>query len=380
MCFVGDPDVPTVDLGGDTLTYAWVARDPSGVVIDSGSAPAPGARYMGVGTCRYSYLEAYALNDLSPGTTYAIEVRATITPPAGDIRTITDDLVVTTTGGCPIDAPEESPPAYTYLHALVDDENVVTAVYSIAPAMILISPFSEWGRWAPTYYGWPGKQYAGPGYIYDPAAENFGPRLPAGGELPEADVAGLAGIAACASEPGIAVDLTIAGESQDNCRVEDDAVIGTSAGGCAITVTVRRTGRRATRASSRSFGAFAYVRGRGTRPARPARPAPPLTPARNTRPDGAPLSAQRGTASGVTWTMRSGRVAMARFPAALGTRYRVAARNPQGTTHRGTCVVRRGTAVCMVRLRNAGAWRVAITPIVDGRPGTPTRTRIIVPG
>ena len=128
VCFeASDPSTGTIDLGTEQLdTIQWTARGPSGGVVGTGQSPPPGMQYAGhsLGTCRYLYFEAYDLRDLIPGTTYTIETLATLRSPSGPSRTLADTMTVTTTGGCPLDAPAESPPRYTYLHAIIDDQNV----------------------------------------------------------------------------------------------------------------------------------------------------------------------------------------------------------------------------------------------------------------
>jgi hypothetical protein len=376
VCFEGaDPDLQTIELGPEILEFSWTARDAAGAVVGSDRSPAPGVRYHSFGTCRYGYVQAYDIRDLTPGATYAIDTEAVLTSPSGATRTLTDRLIVTTTGGCPIDAPVENPPRYTYLHAIVDDQNRVTQVHSIAPGTVLLPPWSA-TRYVPTYYGWPGKQYAGIGYIYDPETDNFAPPLPAGVELPEGELLRLAGMSGCDDAPGTEVDLVVAPASQDNCTAVDGGVQGFAPGPCAVELTIRRTAR-STR--TRTVTALAMVRGSASRPARPVpgRPARPTTPAPPTAAGGA--SAVGGTASAVAWTARADdRTATARFRAVRGTAYRIRAVRAGSPSRTGVCRVRAGSATCTISLDAEGRWRVSITPMVDGRAGRPIRARIVM--
>lgn len=377
ICFdAADPDAQNIELGSETMEFEWTARDAAGTVIGTDRSPAPGVRYLGFGTCRFGYVQAYALNDLTPGATYAIETRATLTAPSGAEQVLTDVLTVTTTGGCPIDAPVENPPRYTYLHAVVDDDNRVTMVHSIAPGTILLPPWSS-VRYIPTYYGWPGKQYAGIGYIYDPETDNFAPPLPAGVEMLEADLLGLAGLSGCDGAPGTEVDLEIAPASQDNCAVVDGGVQGFAPGACAVEMTIRRAARASRSTRARTVTAVAIVRGSSSRPigTNPNRTVRPPSPAQSQ--NGSPGSAAGATAGAIAWSTRSAdRTATARFRAVRGATYRIRAVLPGSPTRRGSCRVRTGSAMCTIALGATGRWRVTVTPIVKGIAGTPIRTRI----
>ena len=99
ICFE-EPGQRSIEFGATTMSYTWTARDPNGDVIASESSPAPGVRYLGVPTCPNGYITAYDIRDLSPGTTYSITADATLADPTST-STLSDTLVVTTTGGCP---------------------------------------------------------------------------------------------------------------------------------------------------------------------------------------------------------------------------------------------------------------------------------------
>ena len=263
-----DPAAQAIAFDNDRLSYSYTVTDPDGHAVGSGSSPAQGVTYVSMPTCNYGYPEAYAVNGLTPGTTYTITTTATLTPVnGGSDQVLTDTLVVTTTGGCPIGAPEEEVPRYTYLHALLDANNVVTVVNSIAPGTIHQEPWASQGTWVPTYFGWPGKQYAGIGYVYDPVTENFGPPFQADTSLPESDLLALAGFDGCASDPGYDVGVIVDPGSDDNCSVSGDRLLAVSAGVCEVQVTVRGavrsgSGKRALRtAPTRSVAAMLVVRG-----------------------------------------------------------------------------------------------------------------------
>lgn len=375
VCFEGvSPETQTIELGSEVIEFSWTARDAAGSVVGADRSPAPGVRYHSFGACRYGYVQAYDIRDLTPGATYTIDTQATLTSPSGATRTVTDSLVVTTTGGCPIDAPVESPPRFTYLHAIVDDQNRVTQVHSIAPGTVLMPPWSA-TRYVATYYGWPGKQYAGIGYIYDPETDNFAPPLPAGVELPEEELLTLVGMSGCHDAPGTEVDLAVAPASQDNCAAVDGGVQGFAPGACAVELTISRSGRLL---RTRSVTALAMVRGSASRPVKPTtgRPTRPTTPA---APTGTAAAGIAGTASAIAWSARAAdRTANARFRAVRGAAYRIRAVRPGAAARTGTCRVRTGTAVCTVSVDSAGSWQVSVTPIIDGRIGKPIRTRIVL--
>lgn len=316
VCFeAADAGVENLRLETDTLAYAYSVRGPDGVPVASGAMPAPGVTYVSVPTCAYSYVAAFDVRDLAPGTTYTIAVEASLTPRAGGSPQLLEDtLVVTTTGGCPTNAPVEAPPAYTYLHALVDADNVVTSVLSIGPATIRQAPWSGLGRWIPTYYGWPGKTYAGIGYGYDPVTDDFHP-------------------------PGW---TSGAGSGDDTC------------GGPADPPPTEPPPTDSPPSDSP-----------------PVDPPPAALAAVTTTSIASVTAAQ--TFGSVVWTHPAGRAPLrAEFSALPGTDYAIAAAAAGGRRAvRGSCVQAGGRVTCLIRLVGRGRARVLITPTRNGVPGRP---------
>lgn len=363
VCFEA-PGQSSIEFGATTMSYSWTASGPGGAVVGSDSSPAPGVRYISVPTCPYGYISAYDIRDLTAGTTYAITVQASLAGPTGT-TTLSDELVVTTTGGCPVDPPAEEPPAYTYLHAMVGDDNVVTGVYSIAPATILQSPWREMAHWVPTYYGWPGRQYAGIGYIYDPATDNFGPPLPTGDVAPPDEILRAAGLDGCDTDPG---DIDVAPTSIDNCEATDSGgIVGTAAGACAVTIRAMSPSGRVRRAQ-----ALLMVTGSSRPYVRPIRPGAVKDPA-------PPRSATPTTGSAVVWTSpAASRTVRSRFRGTRGTSYRISATRVGASSVRGTCDRHAGTVRCAIDLPDPGHWSVAVTPTRNGIAGTAVRRTVVV--
>lgn len=57
--------------------------------------------------------------------------------------------------------------------AQLDDNNVVTHVAVVQREFLEANPQRYTGRWVETFFDTAGKQYAGIGYIYDEATEDF---------------------------------------------------------------------------------------------------------------------------------------------------------------------------------------------------------------
>ncbi|MFM9124006.1 MAG: GLUG motif-containing protein, partial [Actinomycetota bacterium] len=117
----------------------------------------------------------------------------------------------------------------------------------------------------------------------------------------------------------------------------------------------------------------------------------PSTPAATVTAPSAP--ATPSTPNGITWSGArdtEGPI-VATFDAAPDTTYRIAA-IPQTNrlapravrTVRGTCTVTTGAgttrriARCTIRLRTAGSWRIAITPVLAGVTGVPATKRVTI--
>ena len=57
--------------------------------------------------------------------------------------------------------------------AQINDDNVVTHVAVVQREFLEANPQRYTGRWVETFFDTAGKQYAGVGYIYDEAIEDF---------------------------------------------------------------------------------------------------------------------------------------------------------------------------------------------------------------
>ncbi len=57
--------------------------------------------------------------------------------------------------------------------AQIDANNVVTAVHVVQQDFLEANPDRYTGTWVETFIGVEGKTYAGIGYIYDPATQDF---------------------------------------------------------------------------------------------------------------------------------------------------------------------------------------------------------------
>lgn len=69
--------------------------------------------------------------------------------------------------------------------AQLDENNVVTHVAVVTREFLEANPDRYQGRWVETFFDTEGKTYAGVGFIYDEAKEDFiPPILPAEIELP----------------------------------------------------------------------------------------------------------------------------------------------------------------------------------------------------
>jgi hypothetical protein len=63
--------------------------------------------------------------------------------------------------------------------AQIDDNNVVIDVAVVQQDFLEANPDRYTGTWVETFIGVEGKTYAGMGYIYDPATQDFAaPELP----------------------------------------------------------------------------------------------------------------------------------------------------------------------------------------------------------
>lgn len=57
--------------------------------------------------------------------------------------------------------------------AQLDDNNIVTDVRVVTREFLEANPDRYTGRWVETFFDTAGKQYAGIGFIYDEATEDF---------------------------------------------------------------------------------------------------------------------------------------------------------------------------------------------------------------
>jgi hypothetical protein len=67
--------------------------------------------------------------------------------------------------------------------AQIDDNNIVTNVAVVTKTFLEANPDRYEGTWVETFVDVEGKTYAGIGYIYDPATQDF--VIPVAPELPE---------------------------------------------------------------------------------------------------------------------------------------------------------------------------------------------------
>jgi hypothetical protein len=57
--------------------------------------------------------------------------------------------------------------------AQIDDNNIVTSVHVVQQEFLEANPQRYTGRWVETFFDTPGKTYAGIGYTYDEATQDF---------------------------------------------------------------------------------------------------------------------------------------------------------------------------------------------------------------
>jgi hypothetical protein len=57
--------------------------------------------------------------------------------------------------------------------AQIDDNNIVTSVHVVQQEFLEANPQRYTGRWVKTFFDTPGKTYAGIGYTYDEATQDF---------------------------------------------------------------------------------------------------------------------------------------------------------------------------------------------------------------
>lgn len=69
--------------------------------------------------------------------------------------------------------------------AQIDDNNIVITVHVVSAEFMAENPDRYPGTWIETYCDMPGKTYAGIGYTYDPATQNFIPPSPPYPPTPE---------------------------------------------------------------------------------------------------------------------------------------------------------------------------------------------------
>jgi hypothetical protein len=63
--------------------------------------------------------------------------------------------------------------------AQIDDDNIVTNIAVVHHNFLEANPDRYPGTWVETFFDIPNKTYAGIGYTYDPATQNFtAPELP----------------------------------------------------------------------------------------------------------------------------------------------------------------------------------------------------------
>jgi hypothetical protein len=63
--------------------------------------------------------------------------------------------------------------------AQIDENNFVTSVHVVERKFLEANPDRYPGTWVETFYNVPNKTYAGMGYTYDPATQDFiAPELP----------------------------------------------------------------------------------------------------------------------------------------------------------------------------------------------------------
>ena len=205
----------------------------------------------------------YSVDPLAPGTTYTFAGTYTLTPmvlsggswvntgAADPARVYTASAMVTTGGGCPVGAPDDTGlrmhPWWTvgveadgrvlFPGYIIDAENVPAWAWQQNPTIV---------SWKPSYL-WSGRTLATTGMYFDAATGGFGPRIPTGGSISAASLASQAGLAGCSGNA--TVDVVVPPSSGDVCRGTSSGVTGVSTGGCEVYIIATRSGQTVTRSA-----------------------------------------------------------------------------------------------------------------------------------
>ena len=267
---IGNPS--TVNYSSSSGHIRWRLETMAGALVASDATSAtsnPMPRFPGLirsGSCKGNYVHATGTNGLTPGTTYRYVVDYNI-PLTSGRRSGEYVKYVTTMGGCALTAPPEDLPR-TYLSALVDSTNRVVEVRTVPSGPGITDEDLAWW-WAafpqppgyklvPTYYGWPGKQYAGAGMYYDPETGNFGWPLANGQLSTSQSLIQQVGLEGCRGVADVILD--VADESADTCTLTSRGVVGARDGGCVVEVTARSKSTRFGARSTITREAFAVVK------------------------------------------------------------------------------------------------------------------------
>jgi hypothetical protein len=178
---------------------------------------------------------------LTPGTSYVLEATLLTSTrgPSPVHTTYRAALVTTMGGGCPIDAPDESLPAYPQVITGLDSENRVVHVATVDDE----NPWAGYSSvvsTAYTYPTWPGKTFAQVGYYFDPRTNDFGPNAVLGEVISGATVITQASMDACVNA-GYTISMTVDPSSSEFCSIQGGTVRGDGIGACKVNVTATRT-------------------------------------------------------------------------------------------------------------------------------------------
>lgn len=258
-----------------SLTISWTVTS-SGSTVATGTLPMDGTTGL-IAPNPFPITEVVNLWGLRGGTDYVLSVTAGI--PGNMVsgsRTITTNgsgwQTTTTAGGSGSDSDSGSDGPATSVPtddeapymARIDENNVVIDTCVCVVSYVRTNPDRYPGTWVPMWMGVNGKNYAGPGWIYDRAAQNFYPptttTTTTTTTLPESTSSSVSATtttvglsAARASRSGARIDLSPT--ALDPQRA--DLTVGVRSSGSVLAVTSKfpnaKLTIRATRAGSRTL-------------------------------------------------------------------------------------------------------------------------------
>lgn len=182
-----------------------------------------------------------SVSGLSPGTTYTFEAELTLKPLGGPEVVHRASQQVTTGGGCPVGAPDDSllrKSTWNGIGIDADNKAVLTGlsvnIDAIPPWASDIYPLIV--QWVPEYL-WTGKTMAREGYFWDPVTENFGPPLPVGEIEDQSDLLEFVHLSACDTDEFV-TEIIVDPFSESICEVDVGGVRATAEGACVVTLNV----------------------------------------------------------------------------------------------------------------------------------------------